>query len=1128
MAEWPPNNSEPRCFADNVHDTIYVYQPLCALIDRPEFQRLRSIRQLSAVHLVYPTGSHDRFTHSLGTYHLAVKFVSRLRSKFPDLHITSAEHLCVSVAALMHDIGHGPFSHLFDGPFRAAVGGNWKHEQISRQLVESIMHEESVKEAFKRYLGDGQEYETNINFIQDLIHSKKFPKPLDQVRNEMCCKEEREKWAVKNWLPKGRDISRSFLFDIVSNDFDSHDVDKYDYMLRDAKFTGASIALRTANIDRIMENAKVLLDPDFRFRRIAYAMKVARNDIASVGEARQRLHDVVYQHLTVKIIEEMFVEILLKINDHMRFRGSSGKLYRLSEIHRDIHAYVQADDTILNEIYRSEKPELQEARSIIDKILKREIPMKLVQCNYSNCIGDGFLCSMFQHASNEVPDLDTVDDIIKSELRSQLPEKLQDDVFLIKRQLSKSSESSVHPLRKVLVYDNRDTRNGVKINEGRYLNEEDEQRQKIKEKFNEIVTEKGLRSDDNEDDAHLQFCESYVECAAVTLLEERLCLGNSRKRPYWLPDAATDPYDCHGKLKNDYLTLEKIEQQLDNKWTECLIQNSLPFDERKEQWCTSDIIRRAPRFTSGRMINYVPTKCFGGLERRRRRECGELEACCDALSRCGHIWTTSQLAQQADSIRENLKRRARECERGRPIFVLPLEESIPSSREQHNRINDRRYEPQNRNYAQHNAYYNPPTTTPGLSWSYNDNRNAAATTTNKNHWPTNVYDHDRAYDRALSRTNEYKQRYYGYNAYKDENRNQGKVVQNTLNSFLDAAQYYLKTLDNVGKISGCSSSAGKLNKVQRILNLLGEDKNSRDMKEISDLVHTWHSEVRTQAVQAKDRVKAKQMQDNIEQLIEYFDSISEKLVRQGAKFDDHDYPEEDASIAGKECDPIGSRDAAVLESKVASVDLSIDDMGESQNGCDEYLRCRSEMHLAVDGCAERFASSKVDLAESADTIVLRNRSLCRPEDYPLTGALISAFNRRLQKMRACLSERNRKYFSENVCIPYSSHDEGVYIEVLARVYANTYESSSKCFEDANLIQERCNRLRNCCPDFDTCRNTVVDVTDEEVLISRTAQFNEKRQECRRKAARDAFKDSLKQVIKEGKPVRHVKNLLSNI
>ncbi|PAV59194.1 hypothetical protein WR25_05302 [Diploscapter pachys] len=1109
MAEWPPNNSEPRCFADNVHDTIYVYQPLCVLIDRPEFQRLRSIRQLSAVHLVYPTGNHDRFTHSLGTYHLAVKFVSKLRSKFPDLHITSAEHLCVSVAALMHDIGHGPFSHLFDGPFRAAVGGNWKHEQISRQLVESIMHEGSVKEAFKRYLGDGQEYETNINFIQDLIHSKKFPKPLDQVRNEMCCKEEREKWAVKNWLPKGRDISRSFLFDIVSNDFDSHDVDKYDYMLRDAKFTGASIALRTANIDRIMENAKILLDPDFRFRRIAYAMKVARNDIASVGEARQRLHDVVYQHLTVKIIEEMFVEILLKINDHMKFRGSSGELYRLSEIHQDIHAYVQVDDTILNEIYRSEKPELQEARSIIDKILKREIPMKL--------------------------------DIIKSELRSQLPEKLQDDVFLIKRQLSKSSESSVHPLRKVLVYDNRDTRNGVKINEGRYLNEEDEQRQKIKEKFNEIVTEKGLRSDDNEDDAHLQFCESYVECAAVTLLEERLCLGNSRKRPYWLPDAATDPYDCHGKLKNDYLTLEKIEQQLDNKWTECLIQNSLPFDERKEQWCTSDIIRRAPRFTSGRMINYVPTKCFGGLERRRRRECGELEACCDALSRCGHIWTTSQLAQQADSIRENLKRRAGECQRGRSIFVLPLEESVPSSREQDNRINDdRRYEHQpnlrvrvhpeshvnvhfttsqsqiprydpNRNYAQNNAYYNPPTTTPGLSWSYNDNRNAA-TTTNKNHWPTNIYDHDRAYDRALSRTNEYKQRYYGYNAYKNENRNQGKVVQNTLNSFLDAAQYYLKTLDNVGKISGCSSSAGKLKKVQRILNLLGEDKNSRDMKEISDLVHTWHSEVRTQAVQAKDRVKAKQMQDNIEQLIEYFDSISEKLVRQEAKFDDHDYPEEDASIAGKECDPIGSRDAAVLESKMASVDLSIDDepqdnkrnseialealanlkkkMGESQNGCDEYLRCRSEMHLAVDGCAERFASSKVDLAESADTIVLR--------------------------------------FSENVCIPYSSHDEGVYIEVLARVYANTYESSSKCFEDANLIQERCNRLRNCCPDFDTCRNTVVDVTDEEVLISRTAQFNEKRQECRRKAARDAFKDSLKQVIKEGKPVRHVKNLLSNI
>ena len=88
----------------------------------------------------------------------------------------------------------------------------------------------------------------------------------------------------------------------------------------------------------------------------------------------------------------------------MKFRGSFGKLYRLSEIHQDIHAYVRVDDTIVNEvkyyflclirmkinpysfvfqIYRSEKPELREAQLIIDKILKREIPMKLVQYNYS-------------------------------------------------------------------------------------------------------------------------------------------------------------------------------------------------------------------------------------------------------------------------------------------------------------------------------------------------------------------------------------------------------------------------------------------------------------------------------------------------------------------------------------------------------------------------------------------------------------------------------------------------------------------------------------------------------------------------------------------------------------------------
>ncbi|EYB83961.1 hypothetical protein Y032_0326g2576 [Ancylostoma ceylanicum] len=169
----------------------------------------------------------------------------------------------------------------------------------------------------------------------------------------------------------------------------------------------------------------------------------------------------------------------------------------------------------------------------------------------------------------------------------------------------------------------------------------------------------------------IRFCEAYVQCAAVALLEERLCLGNSLLRPYWLPDSR-DKHNCHEKLRNDYIKLEKMEEKLDMMLTSCLIKNSLPFTDQQMKQCDSATLKSAARFSYGRSIYYVPTHCFTGVEKRRERECGRVQSCCAAVSKCSSISTDSELAKSINEVRIQMRKRAKDCENGIPIEKLVL------------------------------------------------------------------------------------------------------------------------------------------------------------------------------------------------------------------------------------------------------------------------------------------------------------------------------------------------------------------------------------------------------------------------------------------------------------------------
>ena len=105
--------NKKKILNDPVYGFVSVpYGIIFNLMEHYYFQRLRRIKQLSLTHYVYPGALHTRFHHALGAFHLMTQAVEVLRSK--GTIITDKEAEAVSIAILLHDIGHGPFSHLFE------------------------------------------------------------------------------------------------------------------------------------------------------------------------------------------------------------------------------------------------------------------------------------------------------------------------------------------------------------------------------------------------------------------------------------------------------------------------------------------------------------------------------------------------------------------------------------------------------------------------------------------------------------------------------------------------------------------------------------------------------------------------------------------------------------------------------------------------------------------------------------------------------------------------------------------------------------------------------------------------------------------------------------------------------
>jgi HD superfamily phosphohydrolase len=165
------------------------------------------VRQLGGCYYVYPSATHTRKEHSIGVAHLAGAMVRHLAKQQPDLEIDESDIMCVELAGLVHDLGHGPFSHMFEEFMHLAdargSAHTWEHEDMSAQLLRLLLEENHVPVAAYFDCSEQQAAE-NINFVVRLIEGLKDETP----------------WPSDI----GRSSRKRFLFDIVNNKRNGVDV----------------------------------------------------------------------------------------------------------------------------------------------------------------------------------------------------------------------------------------------------------------------------------------------------------------------------------------------------------------------------------------------------------------------------------------------------------------------------------------------------------------------------------------------------------------------------------------------------------------------------------------------------------------------------------------------------------------------------------------------------------------------------------------------------------------------------------------------------------------------------------------------------------------------------------------
>jgi uncharacterized protein len=254
-------NENQKVVRDPIHGDITISGYLIELLETPEVQRLQNIKQLGFAHLVFPGAHHTRFEHSLGSCMVA--------SQIADiLHLTEIEKQLITCAALLHDIGHGPFSHTLESLLVERFGVD--HVDLTEQLI----------------LG---KYKILNEKEQQYIHSPAV--------HEILSRHNVNEKDIVNMI-RGKLSKKSYLSQILNSTID---VDQLDYLMRDAFYTGVSYGM--IDLQRLLQTIMI-------YKGNLTMMRKGVSVVENILMARALMYSSVYFHKTVRIAELMLLKAL--------------------------------------------------------------------------------------------------------------------------------------------------------------------------------------------------------------------------------------------------------------------------------------------------------------------------------------------------------------------------------------------------------------------------------------------------------------------------------------------------------------------------------------------------------------------------------------------------------------------------------------------------------------------------------------------------------------------------------------------------------------------------------------------------------------------------------------------------
>jgi HD superfamily phosphohydrolase len=304
-----------KVFRDAIHGYIHVeLLPIWNLINTKEMQRLRRIKQLGGTSMVFQSAEHSRFTHSLGVYEIVRQIISLDQVKD---HLDDYEKLCVMCAGLLHDVGHGPFSHSFESVLPCS------HEEMSVRII----------------LEDSEVHEVLEKVHEDL------PKDVAAIIQK---------------------TARPLLVQLVSSQLDC---DRMDYLLRDSYCCGVTYG--NFDISRIERTMRIKDEH----------MVIKASGVQAIEDyilARYHMYWQIYYHPVCRSYEHLLQSILTRVKDLYQegygFKTSISLLVPLLENRLSVHDYVALDEPVMMYYFRmfceEEDPILKD---LSERILKRRL-----------------------------------------------------------------------------------------------------------------------------------------------------------------------------------------------------------------------------------------------------------------------------------------------------------------------------------------------------------------------------------------------------------------------------------------------------------------------------------------------------------------------------------------------------------------------------------------------------------------------------------------------------------------------------------------------------------------------------------------------------------------------------------